>query len=202
MTTLRADLQIISGWIAPGSRVLDLGCGDGALLAHLAAQSGVTGYGLDIHPENVIACVAASVNVLQTNLDDGIDQFADHSFDYVVMSSAIQEVRQPDMLIEQMLRIGKQGIVTFPNMGHWRPRMSLGLHGLMPTSKALPNAWYTTPNIHLCTVRDFEQLCRDNDVRITRRQMVNHAHRSHPVMRLAPNLLGEIALYELRNGQG
>jgi methionine biosynthesis protein MetW len=197
---LRADLALIAGWITPGARVLDLGCGDGALLAHLQATKGSSGYGLEIDPDNVVACVAAGVNVLQLDLDAGLDAFEDNSFDFVVMSSALQEVQSPDRLVDEMLRIGHDSIVTFPNFGHWRPRVSLGVAGLMPVSRALPNRWYETPNIHLCTVRDFERLCDAKRVEIVRRHVVNHAHRSNPGMWAFPNLLGEIALYQLRGG--
>ncbi|MES1951238.1 methionine biosynthesis protein MetW [Salinisphaera sp. S4-8] len=196
---LRDDLALISNWITPGARVLDLGCGDGALLAHLQGHKQVSGYGLEIDADNVIECVAAGVNVLQLDLDAGLEQFEDNSFDFVVMSSALQEVRRPDELIDEMLRIGRDSIVTFPNFGHWKPRISLGLRGLMPVSGSLPNRWYDTPNIHLCTVRDFETLCRQKQVDIVRRHVVNHAHRSNIGMRTFPNLLGEIALYQLRH---
>jgi methionine biosynthesis protein MetW len=197
---LRDDLALISNWITPGARVLDLGCGDGALLAHLQQTKQVSGYGLEIDPDNLIACVAAGVNVLQLDLDAGLEQFEDNSFDFVVMSSALQEVRRPDELVDEMVRIGRDSIVTFPNFGHWKPRISLGLRGLMPVSGLLPNRWYDTPNIHLCTVRDFETLCRQKQVEIVRRHVVNHAHRSNIGMRTFPNLLGEIALYQLQRG--
>lgn len=196
---LRADLALIADWIGDGARVLDLGCGDGALLAHLADTQNVTGYGLEIEPDNVIACVARGVNVLQLDMDAGLAQFDDDSFDVVVMSSALQEARRPDLLIDEMLRIGRESIVTFPNFGHWRSRVSLGLQGLMPVSRALPNRWYATPNIHLCTVQDFEALCHDKQVTITRRHIVNHAHHTNLGTRLLPNLMGEIALYQLRH---
>lgn len=194
---LRADLDIISDWIAPGTRVLDLGCGDGTLLAHLEAQN-VGGYGLEIDPDNVIRSIEAGVNVLQIDLDAGLSQFEDKSFDFVVMTAALQEVRRPDELVEEMLRIGNESIVTFPNFGHWRHRTSFAVRGLMPRSRSLPNHWYDTPNIHLCTVRDFEDLCAERGIDIIRRAVVNHAHRSTRGMRLFPNLLGEIALYQLR----
>lgn len=195
---LRADLALISDWIAPNSRVLDLGCGNGTLLAHLAAAKNVRGYGLEINPDNVIASVAAGVNVLQRDLDAGLDQFEDDSFDYVVMSSAIQEVHNPHTLIDDMLRIGRDSIVTFPNFAHWRLRLQLAWHGMMPNSRAIPNPWYSTPNIHLCTVRDFEQLCVTKRVAIARKHFVNHAHRTSTAMRVVPNVLSEIALYQLR----
>lgn len=196
---LRADLAQISDWIAPGTRVLDLGCGNGALMAYLQRTKNVRGYGLEIDPDNVIESVAAGVNALQVDLDDGLAQFDDKSFDYVVMSSAIQEVAAPDALLDDMLRIGHDCLVTFPNFAHWRLRARIVLHGMMPASRALPNAWYDTPNIHLCTVRDFERLCADKRAQIVRRHFVNHAHRAQAAMRLMPNLLGEIALYQLRD---
>lgn len=195
---LRADLEIIGEWIPPGARVLDLGCGDGTLLAYLQAERGVKGYGLEIDPENIVACVARGVSVLQLDLDAGLTQFEDNSFDFVLMTGALQEVQRPDELIEEMLRIGRESVVTFPNFGHWKPRLTLALKGTMPVSKALPNRWYDTPNIHLCTVHDFENLCRNKKIDISRRHVVNHAHRSTWGMRLLPNLLGEIALYQLR----
>lgn len=198
MSDLRADLSIISGWIPEGARVLDLGCGDGTLLAHLNAVQGVTGYGLEIEPDNVVACVERGVNVLQIDLDEGLEQFEDDSFDFVLMTSALQEVQRPDLLLEEMLRIGRESVVTFPNFGHWKPRISLALHGLMPVSSTLPNQWYDSPNIHLCTVRDFENLCAERRIEITRRYVVNRAHRSNWGMRTFPNLLGEIALYQLK----
>lgn len=198
VSELRADLAIISRWIPAGARVLDLGCGDGTLLAHLMTEKDVTGYGLEIEPDNVVACVERGVNVLQLDLDEGLEQFEDNSFDFVLMTSALQEVRRPDMLLEEMLRIGHESVVTFPNFGHWKPRVSLGLRGVMPVSGALPNLWYDTPNIHLCTVRDFETLCAERGMDITRRYVVNRAHRSNWGMRTFPNLLGEIALYQLR----
>lgn len=198
MSELRADLAIISRWIPAGARVLDLGCGDGTLLAHLMREREVTGYGLEIEPDNVAACVERGVNVLQLDLDAGLDQFEDNSFDFVLMTSALQEVRRPDLMLAEMLRIGRESVVTFPNFGHWKSRLSLALRGLMPVSKALPNQWYDTPNIHLCTVRDFEALCFDRGIDVTRRYVVNHAHRSNWGMRAFPNLLGEIALYQLK----
>jgi len=198
---LRDDLALIAEWITPNARILDLGCGDGALLAYLQDTRNASGYGLDIDPDNVIACVRAGVNVLQLDVEAGLGQFEDNSFDFVIMSSALQEIRRPDKLIEEMLRIGRDSIVTFPNFGHWRPRLSLGLRGLMPISGTLPNRWYDTPNIHLCTVRDFEALCQDKQVEIVRRHVVNHARRSSTAIRTLPNLLGEVALYQLRQGK-
>jgi methionine biosynthesis protein MetW len=192
MSELRPDLAIISEWITPGSRVLDLGCGDGTLLAHLKREREVDGYGLEIAPDNVVSCIDKGVNVIQTDLDAGISDFFDeNSFDYVVMTQTLQAMYYPD----QLLRVGREGIVTFPNFGHWRARAQLALGGHMPVSTALPNQWYNTPNIHLCTLKDFEALCAKLGIRILQRSVVDHAHRYRLGGRLLPNLLGEIAIY-------
>ncbi len=191
---MRADLAIIAEWIQPGSRVLDLGCGDGTLLAHLQQDRKTTGYGLEIDDDNIATCIDKGVNVIQTDLDAGLSAFFDEdSFDYVIMSQTLQAMTHPEKLLEEMLRVGREGIVTFPNMGHWKNRLYLTLKGRMPVSRTLPNAWYDTPNIHLCTIRDFEALCRERGIHILQRQVVDYAHRSH--QHFLPNLLGEIALY-------
>jgi methionine biosynthesis protein MetW len=201
MSELRPDLAIISEWIEPGSRVLDLGCGDGTLLEYLKRERNVDGYGLEIDPNNVVACIGRGVNVIQSDLDAGLsDYFDDNSFDYVVMTQTLQAMYYPSRLLSEMLRVGAQGIVTFPNFGHWRSRAQIALGGHMPISRALPNQWYDTPNIHLCTLRDFEQLCRHLNIEVLQRNVVDTAHRSSIGMRLLPNLLGEIALYRFQHG--
>jgi len=200
MSTLRPDLAIISEWIEPGSRVLDLGCGDGTLLEYLQRERNVDGYGLEIDPDNIVACIQRGVSVIQSDLDAGLtDYFDDNSFDYVVMTQTLQAMHYPSRLLREMLRVGHQGIVTFPNFGHWQSRMQLALGGHMPLSRALPNQWYDTPNIHLCTLKDFEQLCRELDIRILQRNVVDTAHRSNIAMTLFPNLLGELALYRFQH---
>ncbi len=198
MTALRTDLAIISDWIRPRASVLDLGCGDGALLAHLQATRDITGYGLEIDGANIVKCIAAGVNVIQTDLDAGLSDFVAETFDYVVMTQTLQAVYFPDRLLDEMLRVGREGIVTFPNFGHWQSRFQLTLGGHMPVSRVLPNQWYDTPNIHLCTLRDFEALCARMNIRILQRSVVDHAHRDLWPARLLPNLLGEIALYRFQ----
>lgn len=201
MSELRPDLAIISEWIEPGSRVLDLGCGDGTLLDYLRHERDVDGYGLEIDPDNVVACVQRGVSVIQSDLDAGLtDYFDDNSFDYVVMTQTLQAMHYPSRLLREMLRVGRQGIVTFPNFGHWQSRMQLALGGHMPISRALPNQWYDTPNIHLCTLKDFEQLCSELNIAILQRNVVDTAHRSNIAMTLFPNLLGELALYRFQRG--
>lgn len=195
---LRPDFEIISEWIAPGSRVLDLGCGDGALLSYLNATRGVSSYGLEIDGANIIKCIEAGVNVIQTDLDAGLSDFDADSFDYVILSQTLQAVYYPDRLLDEMLRVGREGIVTFPNFGHWQNRVQIALGGHMPVSRNLPNEWYNTPNIHLCTLKDFERLCAKNGISVLQRTVVDHAHRGGWGMRLFPNLLGEIALYRFQ----
>ncbi|MDP3857908.1 MAG: methionine biosynthesis protein MetW [Stagnimonas sp.] len=194
---MRADLAALSPWIPEGARILDLGCGDGGLLAHLAARRGVHGYGLEIDPANVAACVARGVNVIQADLDQGLSDFADGAFDVVVMSQALQALQRPDAVVAEMLRVGQSAIVTFPNFGHWRVRRAL-LAGRMPVTPSLPERWFDTPNIHLCTVADFEDLCARRGWSISRRALLDRRHRESLAIRLLPNLFCEQALYELR----
>ncbi|RKZ62482.1 MAG: methionine biosynthesis protein MetW [Gammaproteobacteria bacterium] len=197
---MRADLDIISGWIQPGTKVLDLGCGDGTLLAHLRDQHQVLGYGLEIDRFNIEVCVEKNINVIQANLNHGLKSyFADKRFDCVIMSQTLQATEQPDLLIEEMLRVGAEGIVTFPNMAHWSARLQLGLQGIMPVTKNLPNQWFNTPNVHLCTLNDFEKLCLKHDIQILERAVVDHSHKKGGwLTNLFPNLLGEIAIYRFR----
>ena len=200
---LRADLEIISGWIKPGTKVLDLGCGDGTLLAYLRDEHNVLGYGLEIDPFNIEVCVEKNINVIQANLNNGLKAyFSDKSFDSVIMSQTLQATEQPDLLIEEMLRVGSEGIVTFPNMAHWSARLQLGLGGIMPVTKNLPNQWFNTPNVHLCTLSDFEVLCQKHDIQILERAVVDHRHnRGGWLTNMFPNLLGEIAIYRFCRNQ-
>lgn len=193
---IRNDLSIIQDWIRPDSRALDLGCGDGTLLATLRDHKNVEGYGLEIGPEEITACIAKRVNVIEQDLDKGLDNFSDKSFDTVIMTQALQAMRFPHLVLEEMLRVGKECIVTFPNFGHWKARWHLALNGRMPVSDLLPYEWYDTPNIHFCTFRDFEVLCREKNINILNRQVV--ADGALSVFKdIKPNLFGETALYHL-----
>jgi len=195
--TLRVDLQIISDWIPDGARVLDLGCDNGTLMKHLQ-QRGITGYGLEIDNSKFAECIKAGVNVIQADLDQGLPQFADQSFDFVILSQTLQAIKRPDFLLQEIARVGKQGIIGFPNFGHWQCRLQLTLGGHMPLSRTLPNEWFETPNIHLCTVQDFNKLCADKDIDVLSRSIVNHAHKDTLGTRLLPNLFGQIALYQIK----
>ena len=194
---MRADLEIIKPWFTPGSRVLDLGCGDGELLHDLQQSLGINGLGLEIDPNNITACIARGVNVIEKNIDEGLASIKDNTFDTVVMTQALQVMHRPDKTVEEMLRIGKEGIVTFPNFAHWRARFYLALRGKMPVSKFLSYEWYDTPNIHFFTFKDFERLCIDRNIRIIERTVVDHAHRERWSNKLWPNMLGEIAIYRI-----
>ena len=165
----RLDLNTVLGWITPGSRVLDLGCGDGAFLARLRAERDASGVGVDIDPDNLIASVSKGLDVIQEDINDGLHCFTTNGFDVVVLAHALQELTHPHIALERMVDIGDEAIVSFPNFGHWLCRVHLGLKGRMPMSRAMPRHWYDTPNIHFCTVKDFESLCSELDIDIIER---------------------------------
>lgn len=194
---MRPELELIGDWIRSGTRVLDLGCGDGELLAYLHTHHQVNGYGLEIDTANILKCIQTGINVIHTDLEAGLADFGDSSFDYVIMTQTLQAVRHTEALLDEMLRVGRQGIVTFPNFGFWRYRLQIALQGLMPVGKTLPYQWYDTPNVHLFTIRDFEELCRRKRIDILQRTVLDYAHRARIGPRLWPNLLGEVALYRL-----
>jgi methionine biosynthesis protein MetW len=186
----RADFAAIANWIKPGARVLDLGCGDGTLLRYLADERDTIGYGVEIDDDGILACVGNGVNVIQGDLERGLSGFADGSFDYVILSQTLQAVRSSERVVREMLRVGREGIVTFPNFGYWRNRLQV-MRGRMPVSDNLPYAWFDTPNIHLCTITDFENFCRSHDVRIRERIVMS----SGRVVTVLPNVLGSLAVY-------
>lgn len=187
----RRDFEAIARWIKPGARVLDLGCGDGALLRYLRDARGTHGYGIEIDDAKVLASVKNGVNVLQADLESGLAGFDSNSFDYVFLSLTLQAVRHTERIVRDMVRVGREGVVTFPNFGYWRHRLQI-IMGRMPVSKDLPYQWYDTPNIHLFTIEDFEIFCADHAVRIRERVVLSE---DGGEVHLLPNLLGAIAVY-------
>lgn len=194
---MRHDFATIQNWIKPNARVLDLGCGDGSLLAMLKEHKNIEGYGIEINPDYIVECIRRNVNVIEQNLDADLGNFQSQSFDTVVMTQALQAVHYPDKVIDDMLRIGKECVITFPNFGHWRCRLFLALKGRMPVSRILPYTWYNTPNIHLCTFRDFEALCHRKSLTILNRTVVGSNNNESPLIRWFPNLFGETAIYHI-----
>jgi methionine biosynthesis protein MetW len=194
---MRSDLEMIDEWIQPNIRVLDLACGPGELLHHLIENKQVNGYGLEIGPEDLNTCIEKGSSVLEQNIDEGLQNFEDQSFDLVLMTHALQQFRRPDLLIDEMLRIGKECIITFPNFGHWRSRLHLALKGRMPVSDFLPYNWYDTPNIHFFTFQDFERLCREKDIKILRWAAVDGHLKDHWWIRSMPNLFSETAIFHI-----
>jgi methionine biosynthesis protein MetW len=180
-------------WVAQGARVLDLGCGDGSLLQRLWAERQAPGYGVEIDDALVIQCLKNDVNVLQLDLEDGLAAFADRSFDVVILSETLQAIRHQEPLLKEILRVGREAIVSFPNFGYWRARIQIALAGHMPVSEELPYQWYDTPNVHHCTLVDFEALCAKLGLRILERVVLTGGE---PVS-LLPNLLGALVIYRV-----
>lgn len=190
---LRPDLAVIADWIAPGAHVLDLGCGDGALLDHLQRAKGCTGYGAEIDDVQVLACARRGVDVIQQDIEAGLDLFAGSRFDVVVLSMAIQATARTERVLREMSRLGAEGIVSFPNFGHWTHAWSI-LRGRMPVSREMPYQWYDTPNLHLSTPKDFEDFLAGLGLTITRRDFLMNGR---PVG-LLPGLRATQAIYSFR----
>ena len=188
----RADFAAIANWVKPNAHVLDLGCGDGALFNYLKRERAITGYGVELDDANVLACTQNGVNVIQRNLEQGLREFDDQSFDCVILSQTLQAMRNGDRLIREMLRVAREGIATFPNFGYWRNRLQV-LRGHMPISDNLPYQWFDTPNIHLCTINDFERFCAERKIQVLERKVLTN---NKPVVAM-PNVLGALAIYHL-----
>ena len=170
---VRIDHLLIAAMVDSGSRVLDVGCGDGALLRLLADLRNVDARGVEISQKGVNDCVAKGLSVIQGDADSDLNDYPDDAFDYVILSQTIQATRRPRVVLENMLRIGRRAIISFPNFGHWRIRTQLAFRGRMPITKNLSNAWYDTPNIHFCTIRDFVELTREVNAKIARAVAIN-----------------------------
>ncbi len=187
------EADTILQWVAPRSRVLDLGCGDGSLLRRLWEERQAPGYGVEIDDAHVLECIRNDVNVLQMDLEDGLATFADRSFDCVILSETLQAIHRQEPLLKEMLRVGGEAIVSFPNFGYWRARIQIALGGRMPVSRELPYQWYDTPNVHLCTLVDFEALCAKLGFRVLERVVLTGGRRVHYLA----NLLGGLAIYRV-----
>ena len=192
--TEKSTLRAIASLVPTGARVLDLGCGDGALLAHLQAERGCTGYGIEYDDANVLACVRRGVNVLQLNLEDGLAIFEDNSFDVVLQIDTLQHLRNAEVMLRETARIRKQGVVAFPNFAHWPNRLSI-LQGRMPVTKRLPYQWYDTPNIRVGTFKDFEVLALKNKLRI----LDSFGLQNGEIKRMMPNALASTAVFHFEH---
>ena len=195
---MKLDYKTIQQWIKPASRVLDLGCGRGELLAYLIREKSIRGLGVEIDGDNITGCIENQVNVVEQNIDNGLTNFADNSFDTVLLTQTLQAVHKPDFVLNEMLRVGKEGIITFPNFGHWLARAYLLTQGKMPVSKSMPHSWYSTPNIHFCTIKDFEVLCQEQGITILNRRFqagVDNSTANESM--LLPNLFCSQAIYHV-----
>ncbi len=189
----RQDFSVIAGWVKPGSKVLDLGCGDGSLLSYLRDDLKIRGYGVEKDDAKWLASQDNNVNVIQMDLEAGLSGFEDQSFDTVVLSQTLQAVRNTEGIVQEMLRVGGEAIVTFPNFGYWRNRMQLVI-GRMPVSKSLPHEWYNTPNVHLCTIHDFDALCERHHITVIERKVITNGQD----VQFLPNWFGDLAMYRLK----
>ena len=189
----RADFDLITAWIAPGDRVLDLGCGDGTRLKHLIETRGVHGWGVEIDDATVLAAIRNGINVIQGNLEKGLDEFADQAFDHVVLSRTLQTVRHTEGILREMLRVGREAVVSFPNFAYWKNLRSV-LEGRMPVSEDLPYQWYDSPNVRFFTLLDFEDLCARMGLVIRERHVLDEEGN---LVENEVNFLGSLAVYRL-----
>jgi methionine biosynthesis protein MetW len=191
--TTRADFRTIARWVEPRSSVLDLGCGDGSLLAILQQELEITGYGIEINDAGVLACAEKGVNVIQQNLEDGLRLFEDHSFDLAVLSQTLQTIHQTTAILRETVRVARQAIVSFPNFGYWPHRLSV-LRGRMPVSKSLPYQWHNTPNVRVLTIKDFEALAPEVGIEIIERCVLHDGR----TLRWGHSWRGSLAVYRVR----
>lgn len=194
----REDLEKIAALIEENSSVLDLGCGDGDLLALLVNEKNVRGHGVELYHEHIYKCIEKGVPVIHGDLDEGLSDYPDKSFDYVVLSKTIQVVHNPDLILREMLRVGKTGIVSVLNFGYYKVRFNLLFSGRMPKTKVLPYEWYNTPNIHLSTIRDIQDFCRQENITIKQQINLVRERRSHPLANIFPNFFSDLAIFVLQ----
>ena len=189
---VRSDFDLIAGWVQPGERVLDLGCGEGALLRRLIDERGVRGWGVEIDVDKVIAAIGNGINVIQSDLEAGLSDFGDRAFEHVILSQTLQAMRHTESIVLEMLRVGREAVVSFPNFGYWKHRRDV-LNGRMPVSDDLPYQWYDTPNIHLCTIADFDDFCAKRNIVVKERKVFDHGIE----ILEEHNYLGSVAVYRL-----
>ena len=192
-----STLSVIEKWVEVRSKVLDLGCGNGNILSELQKTRDVIGLGVEIEEKNIEECLLQNINVIEQNIDDGLINFSNDSFDVVILSQTIQVLKNPNTALGEITRIGKTCIVTIPNFGHWRSRLSLLLNGRMPVTSPLPESWHATPNIHLCTLKDFEMLCSELLITIEERVTVNSNNENKWYLNIWPNLFSASAIYKI-----
>jgi len=194
---IRKDFKIITDWVKQDSRILDLGCGDGTLLKMLNSERNTSGYGIDASIDKIIKSLDNDINVINADINDRLDYFSDNSFDYVILAQSLQVVNNPVNLVKEMLRIGNEVIISFPNMGYWKSRFYLFLKGKMPVTKELPYSWHSTPNIHLCTIKDFKEMCATNNFTIVD-EVISCGKDSRVSTGYFSNLLGESATFKVK----
>ena len=190
-------IEVIKDWIDQDSQVLYLGCGNGKILNILTKELGVTALGVEINQDNLNECIKSGLNVIQQNIDEGLSNFSDRSFDVVIMSQTIQVLKEPKQALLEVTRIGKESIVTIPNFGHWAIRLNLLLSGRMPITGALPNNWHDTENIHLCTIKDFEVLCSECGIDILEKRFFNGLGKEKGLTQIIPNAFAATAIYKI-----
>lgn len=191
---IRPDFDVVTHWVPQGASVLDLGCGDGELLARLIRERHAKGYGVEIADAGVLASMQRGLNIVQADIEGGLNLFGDAAFDVVILSQTLQATRHTEALVNEVLRVGKSAIVTLPNFGHWSVRWQLGIGGRMPVSKRLPYQWYDTPNVHFSTIRDFDVFCAEKGIAVERRAVLAGGRE----ISLLPNVRGETAVFQIR----
>ena len=190
-------LEVIRNWVKKDSDILDLGCGKGEILKYLSVKLNTSSLGIEIDQSNINNCIQSGLNVVQQNIDEGLDNFKDESFDTVIMSQTIQVLKEPKKALLEVTRIGRESIVTIPNFGHWSTRINLLLSGKMPVTSSLPDKWHNTPNIHLCTISDFELLCEDCSINIIEKRFFSNAGNENFLTAFLPNIFASTAMYKI-----
>lgn len=190
-------LEVIRNWVKKDSDILDLGCGKGEILKYLSEKLNTSSLGIEIDQSNINNCIQSGLNVVQQNIDEGLDNFKDKSFDTVIMSQTIQVLKEPEKALLEVTRIGRESIVTIPNFGHWSTRINLLLSGKMPVTSSLPDKWHNTPNIHLFTISDFELLCEDCGINIIEKRFFSNAGNENFLTAFLPNIFASTAMYKI-----